>query len=50
MTAAERLHWRIVHRHKDGVEEDIDELIETALIPDPSPEGGRESPLPLGEG
>ncbi|MBN1304889.1 MAG: methionine synthase [Anaerolineales bacterium] len=28
MTAAERLHWRIVHRHKEGVEADIDELIE----------------------
>jgi 5-methyltetrahydrofolate--homocysteine methyltransferase len=29
MTAAERLHWRIVHRHKEGVEADIDELIQT---------------------
>jgi len=27
MTAAERLHWRIVHRHKEGVEQDIDEII-----------------------
>lgn len=27
MTPAERLHWRIVHRHKEGVESDIDELI-----------------------
>ncbi len=27
MTTAERLHWRVVHRHKDGVEADIDELI-----------------------
>ena len=27
MTPAERLHWRILHRHKEGVEEDIDELI-----------------------
>lgn len=27
MNAAERLHWRILHRHKDGVEADIDELI-----------------------
>ena len=27
MTPQERLHWRIVHRHKEGVEEDIDELI-----------------------
>jgi len=29
MTAAERLHWRVVHRHKEGVEADIDELIRT---------------------
>ncbi|HIE57254.1 MAG TPA: methionine synthase [Anaerolineales bacterium] len=29
MTPAERLHWRIVHRHKEGVEADIDVLIET---------------------
>ena len=27
MSAEERLHWRIVHRHKEGVEADIDELI-----------------------
>ena len=27
MTPAERLHWRILHRHKEGVEADIDELI-----------------------
>ncbi len=27
MTPEERLHWRILHRHKDGVETDIDELI-----------------------
>ncbi len=27
MTPAERLHWRILHRHKDGVEADIDEII-----------------------
>ncbi len=27
MGAAQRLHWRILHRHKDGVEADIDELI-----------------------
>jgi 5-methyltetrahydrofolate--homocysteine methyltransferase len=27
MTAEERLHWRILHRHKEGVEADIDELI-----------------------
>jgi len=27
MTPEERLHWRIVHRHKEGVEADIDVLI-----------------------
>jgi 5-methyltetrahydrofolate--homocysteine methyltransferase len=27
MTPAERLHWRILHRRKDGVEADIDELV-----------------------
>jgi 5-methyltetrahydrofolate--homocysteine methyltransferase len=27
MTPAERLHWRVLNRHKDGVEADIDELI-----------------------
>ena len=32
MTPEERLHWRIVHRHKEGVEADIDELIETLSL------------------
>jgi methylmalonyl-CoA mutase cobalamin-binding domain/chain len=50
MTAEQRLHWKILHRHKDGVEADIDEIINRSLIPNPSPEGGRESPLPSGEG
>lgn len=27
MTPQERLHWRILHRHKEGVEADIDEII-----------------------
>ena len=27
MTPEERLHWRILHRHKEGVEVDIDEII-----------------------
>jgi 5-methyltetrahydrofolate--homocysteine methyltransferase len=27
MSPEERLHWRIVHRHKEGVEADIDEII-----------------------
>jgi 5-methyltetrahydrofolate--homocysteine methyltransferase len=30
MDAAARLHWRILHRHKDGVEADIDEIIGAA--------------------
>jgi 5-methyltetrahydrofolate--homocysteine methyltransferase len=33
MTAAERLHWRILHRHKEGVEADIDELIAAGSFP-----------------
>jgi 5-methyltetrahydrofolate--homocysteine methyltransferase len=28
MTAEQRLHWRIVHRHKENVEADIDEIID----------------------
>jgi 5-methyltetrahydrofolate--homocysteine methyltransferase len=35
MTPEERLYWRIVHRHKDGVEVDIDELIEKLRVDDP---------------
>jgi 5-methyltetrahydrofolate--homocysteine methyltransferase len=31
MTAEERLHWRIVHRHKEGVEADIDEILGRSL-------------------
>ncbi|MBM3123727.1 MAG: methionine synthase [Chloroflexi bacterium] len=52
MTAEQRLHWKIVHRKKDGVEADIDEIINRSLIPNPSPEGGREPepPSPTGEG
>jgi len=30
MTPEQRLHWRIVHRHKEGVEADIDEIIARA--------------------
>ncbi|MBN1668552.1 MAG: dihydropteroate synthase, partial [Anaerolineales bacterium] len=56
MDAAQRLHWRILHRHKEGVEADIDELIATlTLTPSPSPSGrgeqeAKDSPLPLGDG
>jgi len=31
MSPEQRLHWRIVHRHKDGVEADIDEIINRPL-------------------
>lgn len=34
MTPEQRLHWRIVHRHKEGVEADID-----SLVPYPMPAG-----------
>ncbi|HSJ85993.1 MAG TPA: dihydropteroate synthase, partial [Anaerolineales bacterium] len=30
MTPEQRLHWKIVHRHKEGVEADIDEIINRA--------------------
>jgi 5-methyltetrahydrofolate--homocysteine methyltransferase len=30
MTPQERLHWRILHRHKEGVEADIDEILAQA--------------------
>jgi 5-methyltetrahydrofolate--homocysteine methyltransferase len=36
MTPEQRLHWKILHRHKEGVESDID-----ALIPYPLTPGGR---------
>jgi 5-methyltetrahydrofolate--homocysteine methyltransferase len=28
MTPEQRLHWRILHRHKEGVEADIDEILD----------------------
>jgi len=31
MTVFERLHWRILHRKKEGIEADIDEAVATAL-------------------
>ncbi|MFL7869475.1 MAG: cobalamin-dependent protein, partial [Anaerolineales bacterium] len=34
MTPEQRLHWRIVHRHKEGVEADIDVLVPYPLPPD----------------
>ncbi|RPH75193.1 methionine synthase, partial [bacterium] len=27
MTTAQKVHWRILHRHKDGIEADLDELL-----------------------
>jgi 5-methyltetrahydrofolate--homocysteine methyltransferase len=39
MTPEQRLHWRIVHRHKEGVEADIDEIIYRNSPPPPSGEG-----------
>lgn len=31
MTVAQRLHWKIVHRRKDGVEDDINQLVTMGL-------------------
>ena len=42
MTPEQRLHWKILHRHKDGVEADIDEIMNRSLIPNPPSEGSRE--------
>ncbi len=39
MTPEQRLHWKIVHRKKDGVEADIDEIIHRGISPLPSGEG-----------
>ncbi|MDX1435617.1 MAG: methionine synthase, partial [Anaerolineales bacterium] len=33
MTAEQRLHWAILHRHKEGVEADIDAIIERKEYP-----------------
>ncbi|HUF00598.1 MAG TPA: methionine synthase [Anaerolineales bacterium] len=33
MTAEQRLHWKILHRHKEGVEADIDSLVPYPLPP-----------------
>jgi 5-methyltetrahydrofolate--homocysteine methyltransferase len=33
MTPEQRLHWKIVHRHKEGVEADIDEIIQRGDFP-----------------
>lgn len=49
MTPEQRLHWKILHRVKEGVEADIDEIINRTLTPNPSPIGEGDSlPSPLG--
>jgi len=52
MTPEQRLHWSILHRHKEGVEADIDEIINRDASPSHNGRGQGEgqSPLPLGEG
>jgi 5-methyltetrahydrofolate--homocysteine methyltransferase len=35
MTPEQRLHWKIVHRHKENVEADIDEIINRTLTSQP---------------
>ena len=42
MTPEQRLHWRIVHRHKEGVEADIDEIINRGIPPSPRGRGQGE--------
>ncbi len=39
MSPEQRLQWRILHRHKEGVEADIDEIINRSLSPSSSPDG-----------
>ncbi|MHB8135679.1 MAG: methionine synthase [Anaerolineaceae bacterium] len=34
LNAEERLHWKILHRHKEGVENDIDELLNNVINED----------------
>ncbi|MFN3309779.1 MAG: vitamin B12 dependent-methionine synthase activation domain-containing protein, partial [Anaerolineales bacterium] len=54
MPAPERLYWRILHRHKEGVEADIDEIIRlelespSSLDPLPKGEGDQSLPSPAG--
>jgi len=39
MTPEQRLHWSILHRHKEGVEADIDDAIAARVAPPPTGEG-----------
>ncbi len=41
MTPQERIHWRILHRHKDGVQADIDEIL-AEYPPDEKAQGAVE--------
>ncbi len=43
MTAEQRLHWKIVRRHKDGVEGDIDEIIHRPADPATPPRSRHET-------
>ena len=44
MTPEQRLHWSIVHRHKEGVEDDIDEIINRGAKPFEGSEPSKGSP------
>src|SRR5688572_13090430 len=37
MSPEQRLHWSILHRHKEGVEADVDEIIQRDAAPSGSP-------------
>jgi 5-methyltetrahydrofolate--homocysteine methyltransferase len=41
MTSEQRLHWKILHRHKEGVEADIDSLVPYPFPPDGIGEKGK---------
>ena len=43
MTPEQRLHWRILHRQKEGVEADIDEILQRSPAEDPVTGGGRSA-------
>ncbi|HLF73962.1 MAG TPA: homocysteine S-methyltransferase family protein [Anaerolineales bacterium] len=51
MTPEQRLHWKILHRHKEGVEADIDEIINrppSPTLPPRTGEGSKTLPPPSG--
>ncbi len=41
MSPEERLHWRVLHRHKEGVEADVDEIL-ARYPPEARPQGAVE--------